>query len=256
MYINTKGLVLREVVYKETSKILTVLTPDEGRITVSAKGARRKGSRIAAATQLFAFSDMTLIDNRDRWTLTEAQCIESFSGLSDELERAALGAYFCELLEAVSDEAPNPEILSLGLNALYALGQEKKPEAIVKAAFELRLMCHAGFAPALEGCCVCGSRLGSSPAGSENERCAAGTAKAAVCFGGAVPELLEAMRLNRQLRQKAAVRLYFGTRGGLATRPGLRAVCDDPAGPGLFHPGLLSQLITKRKKTGRSYDIF
>ena len=135
MYINTKGLVLREVVYKETSKILTVLTPDEGRITVSAKGARRKGSRIAAATQLFAFSDMTLSHNRDRWTLTEAQCIESFSGLSDELERAALGAYFCELLEAVSDEAPNPEILSLGLNALYALGQEKKPEAIVKAAF-------------------------------------------------------------------------------------------------------------------------
>ena len=159
MYINTKGLVLREAAYRETSKILTVLTPDLGRITVSAKGTRRKGSKTAAATQLFAFSDMTLSCNNGRYTLTEAQCIELFTGLADELETNALGAYFCELLEAVSDEDfTNPEVLSLGLNALYALGQEKKPETIVKAAFELRLMCLAGFEPALGECCVCGRR--------------------------------------------------------------------------------------------------
>ena len=124
MYINTKGLVLREAAYRETSKILTVLTPDLGRITVSAKGTRRKGSKTAAATQLFAFSDMTLSCNNGRYTLTEAQCIELFTGLADELETNALGAYFCELLEAVSDEDfTNPEVLSLGLNALYALGE-------------------------------------------------------------------------------------------------------------------------------------
>lgn len=158
MYINTKGLVLREVMYKETSKILTVLTASEGKITVSAKGARRKGSKIAACTQLFAFSDMTLSLNNGRYTLTEAQSIELFRGLSDDLVPASLGAYICELLEAVSDEDyPNPEVLSLGLNALYALGQEKKPENIVKAAFELRLMCLAGFEPSLDGCSVCGA---------------------------------------------------------------------------------------------------
>ena len=157
MYINTKGLVLRETAYKETSKILTVLTPDEGRITVSAKGARRKGSKTAAATQLFAFSDMTLSVNNGRYTLTEAQCIELFPGLADDIELAALGAYFCELLETVSDEDfTNPQVLSLGLNALYALGQEKRSADLVKAAFELRLMCLAGYEPELEYCCVCG----------------------------------------------------------------------------------------------------
>lgn len=157
MYINTKGLVLRQVAYRETSKILTVLTPDQGRITVSAKGARRKGSKLASVTQSFAFSDMTLSRNRDRWTLTEGQCIETFPGLSDEIGRAYLAAYFCELMEALSDEdAHDGELLSLGLNALYALGQEKRPERLVKAAFELRLLCHAGFAPAVERCAVCG----------------------------------------------------------------------------------------------------
>lgn len=157
MYINTKGLILREVPYKETSKILTVLTADAGRITVSAKGARRKGSKTAAATQLLCFSDMTLSENRDRYTLTEAHPIEMFEGLRFDLEKLSLGSYFAQVLEAVSDEdMPNPELLSLGLNALYVLSENKYPETLIKPAFETRLMALAGFAPLLDSCCVCG----------------------------------------------------------------------------------------------------
>jgi DNA repair protein RecO (recombination protein O) len=213
MYINTKGLVLREAAYKETSKILTVLTPDLGKITVSAKGARRKGSKTAAATQMFAFSDMTLSSNNGRYTLTEAQCIELFTGLADELEINALGAYFCELLEAVSDEDfTNPQVLSLGLNALYALGQEKRPEKIVKAAFEMRLMCLAGFTPALDGCCVCGKHDIDHPRlDVEN-----GTIRCRDCKSGSLvsailcPSSLEAMRYITQCQNK---RLYSFTLG-------------------------------------------
>ena len=157
MYINTKGLVLREVPYKETSKILTVLTADAGRITVSAKGARRKGSKTAAATQLLCFSDMTLSENRDRYTLTEARPIEMFEGLRYDLEKLALGSYFAQVLETVSDEdMQSPAILSLGLNALYVLSENKYPEKLIKPAFEMRLMALAGFAPVLDGCGVCG----------------------------------------------------------------------------------------------------
>lgn len=156
MYITTMGLILRETIYKETSKILTVLTGAEGKLTVSARGARRKGSKTASATQLLCFSEMTLLESRGRWTLTEAQSIEQFTGLRDDLELLSLGTYFAELLEAVSDEdSPNPEILSLGLNALYALGELKKEPAIVKAAFEMGLMCLAGFMPSVTFCSVC-----------------------------------------------------------------------------------------------------
>ena len=73
MYINTKGLVLRETPYKESSRILTVLTSDLGKITVGARGAKRKGSKTASSTQFLAFSDMTLSENRGRYTLTEAK---------------------------------------------------------------------------------------------------------------------------------------------------------------------------------------
>jgi len=159
MYIKTSGLVLRETEYKESSRILTVLTSTEGKITVSARGSKRKGSRTAAATQLLTFSNMELFAERGRYVLTEANSVEEFRGLRDDIVLLALGAYVAEVLEAASDEdQPNPEMLTLGLNTLYALGESRKDPRIVKAAFELRLACLAGFEPDLRACAVCGRR--------------------------------------------------------------------------------------------------
>lgn len=164
MYIETLGLVLRETEYKESSRILTVLTSTNGKLTVQAKGAKRKGSKISAATQFLALSEMTIFENRDRCTLTEARSVELFRGLREDVSKLSLGAYFAELLDNLSDEdAPNPEILSLGLNALYAVSNSLNADAIIKAAFELRLMCLAGFEPRLECCAACGKESPVSP---------------------------------------------------------------------------------------------
>lgn len=157
MYIKTTGLVLRETQYKESSRILTVLTSTEGKLTVSARGAKRRNSKTAASAQLLAYSDMTLFSERGHYTLTESRSIELFEGLREDVERLSLGAYFAELLETLSDEdMPNPEMLSLGLNGLFALSEGKHDMELVKAAFELRLMCIAGFEPLIGACPVCG----------------------------------------------------------------------------------------------------
>jgi len=159
MYINTAGIVLRETAYRDSSKILTMLTGEEGKLTVSARGALRRNSKLAAATQLLVFSEITLSSSRDRWTLTEARSIEQFTGLRDDIALLALGAYFAELTEAVADEdSPNPELMPLILNALFALSEKIKAPALVKPAFELRLMAASGFAPLLDQCSVCGAK--------------------------------------------------------------------------------------------------
>lgn len=164
MYITTGGLVLRETLYKESSKILTVLTSGEGKISVMAKGARRRGSKTAAGTQLFTFSEMTLYSGRGGWTLTETRSIEQFQGLRDDIEKLALGAYFAEMLESLSDEdTPNPEMLQLGLNTLYALSNSLRRPELIKAAFEIRAMLISGYAPAADACAVCGSENVSEP---------------------------------------------------------------------------------------------
>lgn len=156
-YINTTGLILRETAYKESSKILTVLTETEGKLTVSARGALRKNNKLAAATQLLVFSEMTLASSRDRWVLTEARSVEQFIGLRTDVALLSLGSYFAELTEAAADEdSPSPELLALCLNALFALGEGVKTPEYIKPAFELRLMSVSGFTPLIGQCAVCG----------------------------------------------------------------------------------------------------
>lgn len=158
MFTTTRGLVLREVKYKEADRILTILTDSEGKISVRARGALRSKSKFSAATQLLAFSDYTLFGNRGKWSINEAAPVEQFLGLRGDIESFALGSYIAEVLEAVSDEdCPNPEVLRLGLNSLYALSNKLCPMEQVKAAFELRLMCLSGYEPDLSVCCGCGS---------------------------------------------------------------------------------------------------
>lgn len=157
MHIKTRGLILRETNYKESDKILTVLTQDEGKRTVKARGCRRRGSRLAASAQLLVYSEMTLFAYRDHYTLDEADSLEQFRGIRSDVVLLALCSYFAEVTEAVALEGRGDSaLLSLILNAMYALDKLNKPPALVKAAFELKLMCLAGYEPLLDACAVCG----------------------------------------------------------------------------------------------------
>ena len=157
MYVKTQGLVLRETSYKETDKILTVLTREGGRRTVKARGCRRRNSPLAASAQLLAWSEMTLFLYRDRLTLHEGTALDLFWGVRSDVEKLALASYFAEVTEAVAEEGrPDPALLSLVLNSLYALDKLPRPLPLVKAAFELKLLCTAGYEPLLDACAVCG----------------------------------------------------------------------------------------------------
>ncbi len=159
-----KGIVLRSVDTKESDKILTVLTAEMGKIPVVAKGARSRRSRVTAATQLLAYAEFTLSESHGWQYLTEASTLELFDGVRQDVELLSLGSYFAELTESVAyEEAEAGEILSLLLNALYALGTLCRPPELVRAAFELKLMSLIGFEPLLEGCAVCGERDPSQP---------------------------------------------------------------------------------------------
>ena len=157
MFATTRGLVLRQTRYKEADRIMTLLTEDRGKLTVKARGALRKGSRLGAASQALCWSEFTLFGNRGRWTADEGSTIEQFLGLREDIAGLALGAYFAELLDTVcAEEVPDEAALRLGLNALYALSRGLYAPEHIKSVFELRLMCLEGFRPVTDACGVCG----------------------------------------------------------------------------------------------------
>lgn len=159
MFFKSEGIVLRETEYNEADKLLTVLTKDHGRLTLKARGVRRNKSSVKSACQFLAFSEFTWQEYQGKATITEAVSIEQFRELRDDIELLSLSSYFAQLAELLSQEdAYEPTLLSLMLNALYALAKLKKPQRLVKAVFELKAACIAGFLPNLQGCAVCGEK--------------------------------------------------------------------------------------------------
>lgn len=164
MFQTTKGLILREVRYKEADRILTILTESEGKITAKARGALRRSSRTAAATQQLTWSELTLFGNRGKWTVNEGSVIEGFDGLREDIASLALGSFFSECLDAFgAEEEPDPALLQLGLNSLYALSHKLRDPLLIKAAFELRLMTLTGFQPNVDACVFCGKTEPEDP---------------------------------------------------------------------------------------------
>ena len=159
MYLTVQGIVLRVTDYNDRDALLTVLTRGHGRLTIKARGLRRKNSPLTAPCQLMAFGEFTLFEYRGQYTINEAHSIELFSSLRRSLTKLSLATYFAQASEMLSQEdLPNPELLSLLLNSLYALCNLKLPEAQIKAVFELRAACLSGYTPDLFGCHICGNQ--------------------------------------------------------------------------------------------------
>ena len=159
MYLTVRGIVLRITDYNDRDALLTILTTRHGKLTVKARGLRRKNSPLTAACQLLAFSEFTLFEYRGQHTINEAQTIELFMPIRRDLTKLALSTYFAQVAEVLSQEdLPNSELQSLLLNCLHGLAAMELPEPLVKSVYELRAACLSGYMPDLFGCHVCGNQ--------------------------------------------------------------------------------------------------
>ena len=159
MHLKIQALVLRVTDYNDRDALLTLLSRNHGKMTVKARGLRRKNSPLAAPCQLLAYGEFVLFEYKGQYTVNEGYSIELFQALRRDLTKLSLGTYFAQVAELVSQEdLPNPELLSLLLNSLHGLTKLNLPEVMVKAVFELRAACLAGYTPDLFGCHVCGSQ--------------------------------------------------------------------------------------------------
>lgn len=157
MYLTIRGLVTRVTAYNDTDALLTVLTAEEGKLTLKARGLRRKNSPLIAPCQLLSYGEFTLFEYRGYYTINEARSLELFTGLRKDLFKLSLATYFGQVCDTISQEdIVNPQLLSLVLNCLYSLEKFDIPLDQIKAVFELRCSCLAGYTPILDGCYCCG----------------------------------------------------------------------------------------------------
>ena len=160
MLTEVKGLVIRTVDLKESDRLLTIFTEEMGVVTALARGARTLKSRKMSSTMQFCYSAFVLSKRDDKYTVKDAELIESFFGIRDSIERLALASYIADVLSDVTTAESDRDLLRLSLNSLYAVSTDKYPLSLVKAAFEIRATSILGFMPDVLACASCGTDKG------------------------------------------------------------------------------------------------
>lgn len=215
MYLTIKGIVLRVTDYGDRDALLTVLSNQYGKLTVKARGLRRKNSPLIAPCQLLAYGEFTLFEYRGQYTINEAHSIELFQNLRRDLTKLSLGTYFAQVSELISmEDMPTPELQSLLLNCLHGLSALDLPEIKVKAVFELRAACLAGYTPDLFGCHICGKQNPERFDLKEGQLiCAACRTGSTESIRAITPGMLEAMRFICLCEPKRLFGFQMGEEG-------------------------------------------
>ena len=150
------GLVLRVLPAGDNDRLLSVLTANEGRIFMTAKGARSARSKVASMCRLFTYANFEYYEKNDRRWTSGGSVNDSFFGLNSDLEGFSLASYIAQIAEEITDEGVDGEdILRMTLNSLYCIEKKLKPYWQIKAVYELFAVSVSGMAPDLSGCGRC-----------------------------------------------------------------------------------------------------
>ena len=151
------GLVIRQTDYGENDRLLTLLTADEGKILMTAKGARSMKSKTQALCGLFTYANYEFYERNGRRWMSGGSVNEGFYGLSGDMEGFALACYVVQLAGEITGEGvPAHGVLQMTLNTLYAIENKLKPYAQIKSAYEIFAACESGFCPDMSVCGDCG----------------------------------------------------------------------------------------------------
>ena len=160
----TLALVLRQVDFGEADRIVSLLTPDRGRVETRIPQARRSRKRFGGL-DLFVLAEVRFRERKGAPRLEEARAVRDFVGIRDDLVRLALAGHAAELLlQAAPEEDESEQLFRLALAALESLDGEQGSDPGGHGwarAFELKLLHVLGSRPSLRRCSVSGAAAGS-----------------------------------------------------------------------------------------------
>ena len=154
--VKTKGIIIAEKVMSDFDKMLTILTPNMGKIECVAKGSRRPKSLLMAGTQFLCFGDYMLYKGGENYSMNSCETIELFYNIRTDLDKLKYAVYITKIINDVTTENQNNyKILQLYLNTLYVISNTNKDLEFVTSIFRLRLLSIIGYRSEIEECKTC-----------------------------------------------------------------------------------------------------
>ena len=154
------AVVLRHSDYGEADRLLTLYTRQLGKTRAIAKGARKIASRKAGHIEPFTHVRLQLSKGRDTLIVTQADTVDAFLSLRDDLVLTSQASYVLELLDRFTyeDETENSAIFHLLTDTLSRLASQLDPWLVIRY-YEIRLLDHLGYRPQLFECANCGREI-------------------------------------------------------------------------------------------------
>jgi DNA repair protein RecO (recombination protein O) len=152
----TEAVVIRRSDFGEADRLLTLFSADRGKTRAIAKGARKPQSRKTGHVELFMRSKFLVAVGRDLDIVTQAETVETYAALREDLVRATYAGYMVELLDRFTvDDDPHGDIFDLLTLALATLAAGDELLLLLARYYELRLLSLTGFQPRLFNCVAC-----------------------------------------------------------------------------------------------------
>lgn len=155
----SEAIVLRRTDFGEADRLLTLYSRDFGKMKAVAKGARKPQSRKTGHVEQFMRSNFLFASGREIAVLTQAEMVEPYAALRDDLILTTYAAYLVELLDRFTvEEDKHSGIYQLIADALgWLTGHDDV--LLIARFYELRLLGLAGFQPQLFHCVGCGESI-------------------------------------------------------------------------------------------------
>ena len=151
------ALVIRRADYSDYDRMVTLFSPEMGRVDAIARGCRRPKSPLVNAVEPFTSGEFQLYHHRDRYSLEQCQISDSYFELRSDYDRLRHGVYWLRLLDAaILPDTPAPELFIVTLRALAHLNYGELPPELVTFAFEAHFMRLMGLSPRMDACAHCG----------------------------------------------------------------------------------------------------
>jgi DNA repair protein RecO (recombination protein O) len=155
----TEAIIIKKTKLREADRILTLYTPDMGKIQAVARGVRRPRSKMAGHLELLTHSLVSLARGRNLDTITGSQTINSFLPLKSDLWLTSYALYVIELVnQFTADHIENRPLFQLLLESMKNLCQAGNKDLALRY-FEINLLAEVGYRPQLQQCVNCHSPL-------------------------------------------------------------------------------------------------